>query len=341
MEVKMSVIVPVYNGERFLHKCLDAIVSSKCRDFELIVVDDCSTDSSAGIAAAKEARVLKTERQSGPGSARNLAAKTAKGEILMFVDADVVIKPETLGLVAAAFDREYEISALFGSYDDTPAEPNFLSQYKNLYHHYVHQTSNREASTFWAGLGAVKRDVFLDVGGFDCVKYAVPSIEDIELGARLKESGHIIRLDPSIQATHLKMWKPWSLIRTDVFCRAIPWTKLMVSGNGVVNDLNLKVSDRLSAVSVGLMAICLPLALWKPMFLILFALLIMFMIVLNRRIIAFFAEKRGIIFALLTVPWQALYYFYSGTVFVICWAQHYLFRILRPNAASGLNRGTN
>ena len=187
--LKISVIVPVYNGENFLNHCLDALLKSDYKSFEVIVVDDCSTDKSVDICIEKGVKVIKMSQNSGPAAARNHASKIAKGEILLFVDADVVVKENTLRKVEDAFENNPEISALFGSYDDEPKEQNFLSQYKNLQHHFVHQTSNREASTFWAGLGAVRRDAFLSIGGFDCKKFAVPSIEDIELGVRLRQDG--------------------------------------------------------------------------------------------------------------------------------------------------------
>ncbi len=75
----------------------------------------------------------------GPARARNLGASQARGEILLFVDADVTIPPGAIGQVVKVFKREPGIAALFGSYDDEPAESNFLSQYRNLLHHYVHQ----------------------------------------------------------------------------------------------------------------------------------------------------------------------------------------------------------
>ena len=92
----ISVIIPVYNGEKFLPGCLEALVSGSYRDYELIVVDDCSTDRSVEISREKGAQVLKTSRQSGPGGARNLGAQHARGEVLFFVDADVVVKHDRL-----------------------------------------------------------------------------------------------------------------------------------------------------------------------------------------------------------------------------------------------------
>ena len=82
------------------------------------------------------------------------------------------MKETTLASVAEDFTENPDIAAVFGSYDDEPAEKNFLSQYKNLVHHYVHQQSSSEAVTFWAGCGAIRKEIFFSVGGFDGKKYA-------------------------------------------------------------------------------------------------------------------------------------------------------------------------
>ena len=126
---------------------------------------------------------------------RNLGAQHAGGEILAFVDADVVMPPGGLCLIAEDFCRDPELAAVFGSYDDKPAWTTFISQYKNLMHHYVHQTSSESAATFWAGCGAVRKTIFEEFNGFDGATYTVPSIEDIAFGLELTRSGRKIQLD--------------------------------------------------------------------------------------------------------------------------------------------------
>ena len=334
----ISVIVPVYNGGKFLNSCLDALFASDYTEFEVIVVDDGSTDDSAEIGRRKRATVISSERrQSGPAASRNLAARDAKGEILLFVDADVVVKTDTLRMVANAFSEMPEISALFGSYDDEPGEKNFLSQYKNLQHHFVHQTSSPEASTFWSGLGAIRRDVFMAHGGFDCEKFAVPSIEDIDLGFRLRRSGHQILLNRDITAKHLKRWQVGTHLRTEILCRALPWSWLILENQGMINDMNLKTADRMSAVLVGFTIMLLPFVLWQPLMGLLVLCCVFATVFLNRDILAFYARKRGVLFAAMTVPWQMLYFFYSGVVFVLCWFWHNATQILGFRKAGRIN----
>lgn len=320
----ISVIIPVYNGSKFLPRCLAAILASTYRSFEVIVVDDCSTDNSAEIGRETGVRVLSMAQNSGPAAARNLAAQKAVGEILVFVDADVVVKADTIAQMVNRFKTQSEISALFGSYDDTPAEQNFLSQYKNLQHHFIHQTSNSEASTFWSGLGAIRREVFIGMGGFDCRKFGVPSIEDIEFGARLRRSGHRILLDKDIQAQHLKRWQIVSHLRTEIFCRALPWSTLILTGGGLINDMNLKTSDRLSAALVALSIIATPFVFWQPTLILMIVAFLVAFGFFNRTILRFYASKKGVLFAALTIPWQILYFFYSGVTFVLCWIWYVL-----------------
>src|SRR5215469_16052041 len=133
--VLISVIVPVHNGLQVIGRCLEALRLSTYQNFEVLVVDDCSTDETPQIVKNCGARCLTTPRQIGPAGARNLGAKHSAGEILAFVDADVVLPPEGLGIVAEVFAQDPSLAALFGSYDDEPECGTFISQYKNLMHH--------------------------------------------------------------------------------------------------------------------------------------------------------------------------------------------------------------
>jgi glycosyltransferase involved in cell wall biosynthesis len=328
-EIKMeqqpfiSVIVPVFNGERFLKRCLVAITASSYQAYEVIVVDDCSTDKSAEISQQYGATVLRMPRQSGPAGARNFGAQEAKGDLLLFVDADVVVKPDTVERVSADFVSHPQIAAVFGSYDEEPAEKNFISQYKNLFHRFVHQQSSSEAATFWAGCGAVRRDIFLAVNGFNAERYPRPAIEDIELGYRLCAAGHRILLDKQLQAKHLKHWTLKSMLHADIFCRAVPWSMLILESQGMVNDLNLQTTDRVSAGLLGLSLTILPFAIIKPQLLLLIVALLGVILLLNHKLYRFFFQRKGLWFAIRAFPLHLLYYFYSAITFVTCWFTHF------------------
>jgi glycosyltransferase involved in cell wall biosynthesis len=320
----VSIIIPAYNAEHLLPLCLDGIAASTRPPDELIVVDDRSTDGTVRIAEERGARVLRMEKNSGPGGARNMAVQEAIGDVVLFVDADVVVHPDTVEVVARTFREHPDVAATFGSYDDNPAERNFLSQYKNLHHAYVHQQSNDNAATFWAGCGAIRRSVFLEMGGFDLEKYPVPSIEDIELGYRMRARGHRIRLEKDIQVQHLKKWTLRNLLWTDIFCRAIPWTNLILETKTMEADLNLKISDRISTGLLGLALLMLPLAVLWPAVLLGSLVCLVGILILNRDLYLFFLRHRGVLFMLRAIPVHLMYYLYSGGAFVTCWLRHRL-----------------
>lgn len=247
--VLISVVIPVHNSSDSLSRCLQAVLASDYSHYEVIVVDDGSADASQTTASHFPVRVLHLPGGPfGPAYARNRGAEAAHGEILFFADADVLLRPDTLTNVAETFATHPEVDALFGSYDDSPEAAGFLSRYKNLFHHFIHQQASQDATTFWSACGAIRREVFFKVGGYDEARYARPCIEDIELGYRLNAFGHKIWLNKEIQVKHLKRWTLWSMIKSDVFDRGIPWTLLILRDRHLPNDLNLRLSQRLSAL---------------------------------------------------------------------------------------------
>ena len=193
--------------------------------------------------------VVATAPSPGPAAARNAGAERADGDVLVFVDADVVPHRDAFSRIRSAFAREPDLTALFGSYDDEPGAPGVVSGFRNLLHHFVHQQSGGQATTFWAGLGAVRRDAFAKAGGFDAARYPQASIEDIELGMRLAAGGAQMRLDPALQGTHLKRWTLGSMVRTDLQGRGIPWVALLAREGAAPTGLNLGWRHRLSAAA--------------------------------------------------------------------------------------------
>lgn len=260
-EISFSVIVPVKDGIETLAECLTALARSNHPPGEVIVVDDGSSDDSAGVARRLGARVVRLETSVGAGGARNAGAAAARHDPLCFVDADVAVQPQTLGQLASNFATEPDIDAAFGSYDSRLGKRNLASQYRNLLHHAVHQEGMREAATFWSGLGAMRKAAFESVGGFDANFEG--RIEDIDLGLRLRRRGGRIVLDKAALATHLKEWTLWSMLVCDVRYRAIPWAKLILADGAVPDDLNLKQSQRVCAALACILLVLLVAGAWQ------------------------------------------------------------------------------
>lgn len=332
----LSIITPVLNGGDVFRRCLAALQASDFKNWELIVVDDGSTDRSAEWAREAGAVVLKTSGRLGPGAARNHGARVARGDYLCFIDADCQVHPDTLSKIAQHLEQEPELEALFGSYDDMPAARNFVAQFKNLFHHYVHQTGRGEASTFWAGAGVIRRTTFLALGGFDVRRYPRASIEDIDLGYRLRQAGGRIRLAKDVLVTHHKAWTLVSMIKSDVLDRGIPWTRLMLRSPQRVNDLNLGLSSRLSIVAVyaWLAALLATLLLaghpWFLVALFIAVSLAVFLLILNWDVYRFFHRKRGIWFAVRAGCLHWLYYFYCLIAYAGGVVLHGRDQVVRP-----------
>ncbi len=298
----VSVIVPAYNSSRELRECLSALSRSVPPPLEIIVVDDASTDDTSSVATEHGAIVLRLARNAGPAAARNAGGRAAQGDIVLFVDSDVVVAPEAIRRVVKAFEDDPAPAAVFGSYDRRPRAPGLVSQYRNLLHHYTHQIGNPEAGTFWSGCGAIRRSVFVGVGGFDAARFPRPSIEDIELGNRLRIAGHRIRLDREIHGTHLKRWGLLSVIQTDVACRAVPWARLILTDRRVPDDLNVKWDQRVSVALVGLAVVLGMVSPLRMELLGIAAGALGAVLIINRRWFGFLRRERGIAFPLMCVP---------------------------------------
>ena len=369
----ISVVIPVKNGGANFELCLQGLRSSDYKDYELIVVNDGSTDNTPEIAEKYGAKVLHSTDYNfehkeelpiktgmGPAGARNIGVIHAEGEIIYFIDGDVVPHKNNLQRVANLFRDRKEVSAIFGSYDDSPGCENFISQYRNLLHTYIHQISREDAETFWTGCGAIRKDVFLKLGGFDLETYPLPSIEDVDLGYRMKGAGYKIYLDKQLRVKHLKTWTFKNMLKTDVFHRAIPWARLMCKRKRMPDDLNIRTHHRVSGAIVviiftTLIFITLNLLvstihqynlrvdqrlhyfyydLGIPMSIATLSLILLLavsVIILNRNFYAFLYKAKGFFFTLKAIPLHFFYYFYSSATFAIFWVDYYVppFRWLR------------
>ena len=342
MPRSISVIVPVHNKAVELSQCLRALTECREAPSEIIVVDDQSTENIQEVAARHGARYFRTPWRGGPALGRNLGAKHASCEILLFVDADVVVPANTFQIVRQYFDQDARLSALFGSYDDEPFCKDFCSSFKNLMHHHVHQASGADAVTFWSGCGAIRRQIFLELGGFNTEKYPTASIEDIELGMRLIQKMHRIRLVKELQVKHLKEWNLAKLWWTDIFKRAVPWSRLILETRSMPNDLNLAWRSRTSACLVATVLVLasvltahlagFPLK-REPLMASLIAVDACCLILLNRRLYGFFLRKKGLPFAAGAILMHWIYLFYSATTFCLCWlAEYFRFGLRSANA---------
>ena len=326
MPAAVSIVIPVYNASPYLAACLDGLRSLDPAPLECIVVDDGSTDNSAAIAERAGFRVISCGSRRGPAFARNLGARAARGEILLFVDSDVLVPSDALARILARFAEDPSRDAVIGSYDDQPGSPDFISQYRNLLHCYIHQSSHSQTCTFWTGCGAIRTRVFREHGGFS-ETHARPYLEDIEMGLRLRQAGRGIWLDKGLCVKHLKRLSLLEMLKTDLLDRAIPWTLLILRFQSMPADLNLRWEQRVSvllnlaaaAAALGSLLVTAtgvyPVA--GPYLAGAAALAAALLAILNRRFYRFLANRRGWWFASRAFPLHCLYFLCGGLGFAM------------------------
>jgi len=304
-EPSVAAVVPAHQAAHQVGACLDGLLLAGFDAEEILVVDDGSADATGDVARRAGARVLRNEAPLGPAEARNAGVGLTKADIIVFCDADVVPHPDARDRLLGRFAADPLLSAVFGSYDDMPPAPRTVSQYRNLLHHFVHQHSRADASTFWTGFGAVRRADFVRLGGLD---RAWQDIEDVEFGLRLKQSGGRVLLDRELLCTHLKDWSVGSMFRTDWKGRAVPWTRLLLFHGVPTDDLNLSWAHRVSAASVAVLPPSLAAAAVEPSALLLTAVGLGSFAVANRAFFRHLVECRSTAFALRAMPFHALHY---------------------------------
>ncbi len=196
-----SVIVPAYNAADTLGACLQALSAQTVprERFEVIVVDDGSTDETAAIAEGAGARVVRIPH-AGPAAARNAGAQAARAPILLFTDADCEPGPTWVETMLRAFS-DLRIAGAKGSYRTRQRGllPRLVqAEYEEKYARLARQEAIDFVDTYSAGY---RRDVFLANRGFDPV-FSVPSVEDQELSFRLSRKGYRLIFLPEAWVWH-------------------------------------------------------------------------------------------------------------------------------------------
>jgi glycosyltransferase involved in cell wall biosynthesis len=243
MNPLISVIIPNRNGSAFIGKCLEAVFSSDCEDFEVIVVDDCSGDGSVELIRKFPCRLIRLERHSGASRARNVGAYNSRGTVLFFTDADCLVRKDTLTLVERAIARNGPGVIVGGTYTKEPLDADFYSRFQSAFIHYS-ETKRAENPDYLASHAmAIDAEIFRKSGGF--TENFLPIIEDVEFSHRLGRAGRRLVIDPAIQVRHVFNFSLARSLRNAVR-KAFYWTLYSLRNKDVFADsgaasLELKV----------------------------------------------------------------------------------------------------
>jgi GT2 family glycosyltransferase len=199
--LSISLIVPNRDGEATIGHCLTAAVPALRAGDEIIVVDDGSTDGSAELISRHRCRLIRLDRRCGASAARNIGALASNGDIVLFIDADCIVQPDTLALVEQALAGHESSIVVGGTYTPEPADSDFFSRFQSIFIHHA-ETRRPHAPDYIAGHAmAMRRSTFLRSGGFP--ERFLPIIEDVEFSHRLRRQGCALVMHPEIQVRHI------------------------------------------------------------------------------------------------------------------------------------------
>ncbi len=230
MTTRLSVIVPNYNGGHTIGRCLEALFASSFDKFEVVVVDDCSSDGSPEIISRFPCRLVRLHERSGAAKARNVGAQNSSGEVLFFIDADCIVQKDTLSRVDRSATGDGAVVG--GTYTRLPADDCFFSTFQSVFIHY--SETKRERPDYVASHAmAIRRDLFIKSGGFP--ETFMPIIEDVEFSHRLRRSGSALRMDPSILVSHFFDFTLAKSIR-NAFRKSMYWTAYSLKNRDLLSD---------------------------------------------------------------------------------------------------------
>lgn len=292
----VSVVMPLYNSEGTIAKVLDAIFANTFKNFEVIIVDDGSTDKSSEIAKKYPVKLFRQEN-AGQSKARNVGVNHADTDIIVFIDSDVIIPDYALEKIYNAFSRK-GVEIIGGMPDSKNHYKNKISDYENLYIHYQFNKQNNTTTAFYTSLVAIRKKLFQKFNGFD-ERIRIP--EDMELGQRLLEGGHIIYLDKNIQFSHLSHFTFISYIKKQIKkTSGILKIKLR---NLKIKKKNKKCYDASLLFQLGipislLIPICLLIAIIIPSVIPVYISLVVLvvLVLINKKMISYIYHKRNFIF---------------------------------------------
>lgn len=298
-----SVIIPAHNAARTLPQTLDALVHTQPAPLEVIVVDDGSTDETARLAKSYDVRVLALEKNIGAAAAKNRGAEIAQGDVVLFIDADIVPPRDVVATLQNVFETR-RCDGVVGLLDENIPHTNWASQYKNLWMNFTYArfANAPRIGLFYTSIAAMKRAKFLELGGFDENYRGASIAEDTEFGQRAWGNGANIVLAPNLRVMHLKAYL-WQSVLQEDFKRAYALTLMRLRSVRLANQrgsaffTSVPFFYQLAVPTIYLTFLFFLLGFVAPYFFLVALAGILFFNFLNASLLAFLARNRGFLFA--------------------------------------------
>nr|AQS32426.1 hypothetical protein [uncultured archaeon] len=292
----LSIIIPLYNSQETIGKCLDSIYSSNYprNKYEVVVVDDCSTDNSASIVSGYPCKLIKLNKNSGPAAARNSGAKKSKGGILVFIDSDVVIGKNFFNITASSFNKEI---VCLTAINTKKSNYNLTTDFFNLLDHFVFLKSPQYAMLPCTSYCTVKKSIFKDLGGFN-ENYKKSHVEDLELGLKLMNKRYKIYLNKKLKFTHLKKYSFLGFLKYG-FLRSFYRIKVLL------NTKDIRTTSNYYPLNTSLLFLVLVLVglgfLLNKVFFLLCLIPLILLFLHNFEFLKFLKQEKGLVFAIISL----------------------------------------
>jgi glycosyltransferase involved in cell wall biosynthesis len=287
-----SLIIPMYNAEKYIVACLKSIAGQSGKNLEVILVDDGSTDNTFQIIQpfAKEFgfKILRRSTNGGAGAARNTGAKEATGDILIFTDADMLLAPTSVASIITHINKP-DVDVVCAIYTEELVKANFFSHFQNFASIYRH--SKLSVPIFLSFFCAVKKAPFDSVSGYN---ESIPSYEDIELGHRLIDQGYQCEMNDNLKVIHLKHYTHKSLLQ-EYFKKSATAAAYSLSGLLSRRPRNDNCPRALKIAGIFIILLFLSLPLMNLSLSLIFLGLSSFCI---SPMISYLSEKKGFLFGL-------------------------------------------
>lgn len=245
MDCRLSVIIPNKNGENTIGLCLEALFLSEHEAFEVIVVDDCSTDNSVLIIDQFPCKLIKLDHHVGAAEARNIGARHSRGRVLFFTDADCLVSKETLNCAERIAKDQDSNTIIGGTYTLRPYDQSFYSAFQSAFIHYCELKNIHNPDYIAAHAMVISSRAFHQSGGFPTDFF--PIIEDVEFSHRLRRKGYRLVMRPDLQVQHIFGYRRLADSMRNGYFKSKYWTMYSLGNNDLLADsgtasLGLKMS---------------------------------------------------------------------------------------------------
>jgi glycosyltransferase involved in cell wall biosynthesis len=294
----ISVIIPAHNAAAFLPATLAALDRNDLRNTEVLLVDDASTDQTGELARSLGFSIFRRERQQGPSAARNSGLRETSCPHVLFLDADVVVPPRTLGWIRETlelYSHRPDVAGVLGQYGESLPWSDFFTDFKNLSTCYLYRMTRTQSPFLHTAVFCVRRSVLEEVGEFDV---QLTRGEDFRLGLTLGSLGYRFIIDRRIQATHLKRYSFSGILRED-WHRVLQLASVKLPPEEKAFSLRAHRWNRLASVALpGLILAFAVMGFWNRAWVAAAGVLLLAFLLFNLHFLAYCRRLRGAWFAL-------------------------------------------